>query len=85
MKEIQSEELKKVELNLLKKIDTICREHGWKYSLCGGTLLGAIRHMNELTEEFIRDFCLYLKNVIGLTQSTIWWCLLSAEDKGRQG
>lgn len=28
--------------------------------------------MNELTEEFIRDFCLYLKNVIGLTQSTIW-------------
>lgn len=30
--------------------------------------------MNELTEEFIRDYCLYLKNVIviGLTQSTIW-------------
>ena len=28
--------------------------------------------MNELTEEFIRDFCLYLKNVVGLTQSTIW-------------
>ena len=27
--------------------------------------------MNELTEEFIRDFCLYLKNVVGLTQSTI--------------
>ena len=23
-------------------------------------------------EKFIRDFCLYLKNVIGLTQSTIW-------------
>ena len=28
--------------------------------------------MNELTEEFIRDYCLYLKNVVGLTQSTIW-------------
>ena len=28
--------------------------------------------MNELTEEFIRDYCLYLKNVIGLAQSSIW-------------
>lgn len=44
MKEIQFEELKKVELNLLIKIDDICRKHGWNYSLCGGTLLGAIRH-----------------------------------------
>ena len=44
MKEIQSEELKQIEFNLLKKIDYICRERGWRYSLCGGTLLGAIRH-----------------------------------------
>lgn len=28
--------------------------------------------MNELTEEFIQDFCLYLKNVVGLAQSSIW-------------
>ena len=28
--------------------------------------------MNELTEEFIRDYCLYLKNVVGLAQSSIW-------------
>ena len=27
--------------------------------------------MNELTEEFIRDYCLYLKNVVGLAQSSI--------------
>lgn len=44
MKEIQLDELKQIELNLLIKIDAICREHGWKYSLGGGTLLGAIRH-----------------------------------------
>lgn len=44
MKEIRIDELKQVELNLLTEIDTICREHGWKYALCGGTLLGAIRH-----------------------------------------
>ena len=28
--------------------------------------------INELTEEFIRDYCLYLKNVVGLAQSSIW-------------
>lgn len=44
MKEIQGAELKKIELGLLVKIDNICRENGWNYSLCGGTLLGAIRH-----------------------------------------
>ena len=44
MKEIQLAELKRIELNLLIKIDSICRAHGWNYSLCGGTLLGAIRH-----------------------------------------
>lgn len=28
--------------------------------------------MNELTEDFIRDYCLYLRNDIGLAQSTVW-------------
>lgn len=44
MREIQLDELKRIELNLLIKIDAICKQFGWKYSLCGGTLLGAIRH-----------------------------------------
>ncbi len=28
--------------------------------------------MNELTEDFIRDFCLYLRNDVGLAQSSVW-------------
>jgi hypothetical protein len=28
--------------------------------------------MNELTEDFIRDFCIYLRNEIGLTESSVW-------------
>ena len=28
--------------------------------------------MKELTEEFLHDYCLYLKNVVGLAQSSIW-------------
>ena len=28
--------------------------------------------MNELTEDFIRDYCLYLRNDVGLAQSSVW-------------
>lgn len=36
--------LKEVELDILKEIDRICRKHGIKYSLGGGTCLGQYRH-----------------------------------------
>ena len=44
MKEISLDELKKIEFEILVEIDKICREQNIRYSLCGGTLLGAIRH-----------------------------------------
>lgn len=44
MKEIDLNELKKIELELLKQFDEVCKLHSFKYSLAGGTLLGAIRH-----------------------------------------
>lgn len=44
MREIDTKELKRVEFDLLAKTDEVCRAQGIKYSLCGGTLLGAIRH-----------------------------------------
>ena len=28
--------------------------------------------MNELSEDFIRDYCLYLRNKVGLAQSSVW-------------
>ena len=37
-------ELKKIELSVLIEVDKICRENGLRYMLCGGTLLGAVRH-----------------------------------------
>ena len=33
-----------VQLRLLKILDAICAEKGWRYWLDGGTLLGAVRH-----------------------------------------
>ena len=42
--EIQLEELKQIELRILKQIHDICAQQGFRYFLVGGTLLGAIRH-----------------------------------------
>ena len=42
-----SKEMKKVwavELDLLSEFQRVCKLHDLKYSVCGGTLLGAIRH-----------------------------------------
>lgn len=43
-KEIDIEELKKIELNLLTQFHNVCTEQNFRYSLGGGTLLGAVRH-----------------------------------------
>ena len=44
MKYIELEELKNIQINILKYVKKICNENGLRYYLCGGTLLGAIRH-----------------------------------------
>lgn len=44
MKKITVDEMKSIELNILIDIAAFCEEHGLRYYLCGGTLLGAIRH-----------------------------------------
>ncbi len=37
-------EIQLAELEMLKVFDAFCREHGLRYTISGGTLLGAIRH-----------------------------------------
>lgn len=44
MKEISIDESKKIQLNILKCIDSFCRKNEIHYSLAGGTLIGAVRH-----------------------------------------
>ena len=49
MKEIvlSNDELRKLQLTqleILKELDRICKKHNIPYTLCGGTLLGAVRH-----------------------------------------
>ena len=44
MKVIEQEELKNMQLDILKQVDAYCKEHGIHYFLAYGTLLGAVRH-----------------------------------------
>lgn len=37
-------EIQLCELGILKEISRVCEKHGLRYYLCGGTLLGAVRH-----------------------------------------
>lgn len=43
-RKISSEELKRIELEILSAVHDFCEEHNIEYYLWGGTLLGAVRH-----------------------------------------
>lgn len=44
MRELSSEEIKRIELDILLELDAICKAHGLRYYLAFGTLIGALRH-----------------------------------------
>ena len=44
MRKLSADEYKSIILNILVKVDSICRENNLKYYICYGTLLGAVRH-----------------------------------------
>ena len=44
MKEITLDELKSIEIDILKYIHDFCKQNGIQYFLMSGTLLGAVRH-----------------------------------------
>lgn len=44
MKEIEIDELKRIQLDILKHIDEFCLKNGLTYFISGGTLIGAVRH-----------------------------------------
>lgn len=44
MREISIEESKQIQIRILESIDFFCRKNNIKYSLSGGSMIGAIRH-----------------------------------------
>ncbi len=41
---IDLEEIKKIEMQIMEKVDSICKEHNIKYTLMAGSAIGAVRH-----------------------------------------
>lgn len=50
--------LQLTQLEMLKAVDKFCAEHGLKYSLYGGTLLGAVRHKGFIPWDDDLDICM---------------------------
>ena len=44
MEKLSREEIKSIQLEMLKYIDNVCKNNKIKYTLIGGSLIGAIRH-----------------------------------------
>ena len=44
MKKIELDELKQIELEIVRRIDEVCKKNNIHYYIVGGTLLGAVRH-----------------------------------------
>ena len=62
MKKVNLDEIKEIQVNILKIIDEFCKKNGLKYYLAGGTLLGAIRHKGYIPWDDDIDVCMPRKD-----------------------
>lgn len=68
MKKLTLDEYKAVVLNVLFKIDDICRENGLVYYLQAGTLLGAVRHKGYIPWDDDIDIAMFRPDYDRLAQ-----------------
>ncbi len=57
-RKLTNEEIKSHELEMLRELDSVAKENGLNLYLCGGTLLGAIRHKGFIPWDDDVDVCL---------------------------
>jgi lipopolysaccharide cholinephosphotransferase len=48
MRVLDLDEVRSIQLHILREVTNFCDEHDITYSLCGGTLLGAVRHQGYI-------------------------------------
>ena len=85
MEQMKLEEIRKVQVEILKGVDRWCREHQVRYFLSNGTLLGAVRHQGYIPwdddidiillrpdyERFLREFNLARTDALRVLHSSI--------------
>lgn len=80
MLEIGNKEVREIQLQLLQKVHEICKENQLRYYMCGGTLLGAVRHKGYIPWDDDIDIAMPLndyKKFIQIMQSDARYMPLS--------
>ena len=65
MRKISIDEYKQIIVQILQKIDRICRENNLSYALASGTLLGAIRHNGFIPWDDDADIVMFRSDLYG--------------------
>ena len=69
MEKISLEEKHRIQIEMLKEIDTFCSQHGIRYSLAFGTLIGAIRHKGFIPWDDDMDIMMPISDMLKFKES----------------
>lgn len=67
-RELSTDEIKKIELEILLEFDEFCKNNDLQFYLCGGTMLGAARHKGFIPWDDDIDICMLRKDYDRLIQ-----------------